>query len=89
MSVHPAPAITFRSIGGIIDLILFTGDTGDAVTYPHRIVQQYLGIAHAGRPIQMPPYWALGFHLCRYGYPNYTKLLETINRNIAAQIPYV
>ena len=62
--VHPAPAITFRSIGGIIDLVFFNGDApSGSPTYPLRIVQQYWSLINGGRPVQQPPYWALGFHL--------------------------
>jgi len=35
----------------------------------------------------MPPYWSLGFHLCRYGYDSLNKTIETMNRTIRAGIP--
>ncbi len=41
-----------------------------------------------GTPV-MPPYWALGFHLSRYGYNSAQNLREAINRTIAAEIPFV
>lgn len=34
---------------------------------PENVVRQYQEIV--GKPY-MPPYWSLGFHQCRYGYPN-------------------
>jgi len=37
----------------------------------------------------MPPYWALGFHLCRYGYNSAENLKKVINRNRQLGIPYV
>lgn len=37
----------------------------------------------------MPPYWALGFHLCRYGYRNTSEVEQVYNDMVAAQIPYV
>lgn len=53
---QPGPAVTFRTIGGIFDFYWFMGDT------PSKVTQQYLEVI--GRPY-MPPYWALGFHLCK------------------------
>lgn len=37
----------------------------------------------------MPPYWALGFQLCRYGYANDTEIATLVEEMKAAQIPYV
>lgn len=36
----------------------------------------------------MPPYWSLGFQLCRYGYDHIDVLRTTVDRMIAAEIPY-
>lgn len=57
MILQPTPAITFRTIGGIFDIYFFLGPT------PADVVKQYSEIV--GKPF-MPPYWSLGFHLCRY-----------------------
>lgn len=37
----------------------------------------------------MPPYWALGFQLCRFGYNSLENLKAAVNRTKAAEIPYV
>jgi lysosomal alpha-glucosidase len=50
------PAITYRTIGGILDLYYFMGPT------PSDVVSQYTEII--GNPF-LPSYWTLGFHLCR------------------------
>ncbi|KAH0513128.1 Sucrase-isomaltase, intestinal [Microtus ochrogaster] len=40
-----------------------------------------------GFPV-MPPYWSLGFQLCRYGYRNTSQVVELYEGMVAAQIPY-
>lgn len=37
----------------------------------------------------MPPYWSLGFQLCRYGYRNTSQVVELYEGMVDAQIPYV
>jgi alpha-glucosidase (family GH31 glycosyl hydrolase) len=66
MDVFAFPnALNFRTIGGIIDLYFFLGPG------PKDVISQYhnfIGLPH------MPPYWALGWHQCRYGYQNLQEL---------------
>lgn len=76
--LSPAPAITYRSIGGVLDFYYFLGPS------PKDVVQQYMELV--GKPA-LPPYWALGFHLCKYGYGSLNKTKEVMERNIAAGIP--
>nr|XP_027203751.1 lysosomal alpha-glucosidase-like [Dermatophagoides pteronyssinus] len=75
---QPSPAITFRTIGGILDFFLFLGPK------PEQVVQQYHRLI--GLPT-IPPYWSLGFHLSRFGYRNLTNLMATFNRNLEVEIP--
>ena len=51
-----------------------------------QVVEMYTNIV--GRP-HFPPMWALGYHQCRYGYDNDTKLQQVIDRTRAIGIPYV
>ncbi|XP_062304684.1 lysosomal alpha-glucosidase isoform X2 [Osmerus eperlanus] len=57
--LQPAPAVTWRTIGGILDFYVFLGPE------PGSVIGQYLEVV--GHPA-MPVYWALGYHLCRWGY---------------------
>ncbi|CAL1679999.1 unnamed protein product [Lasius platythorax] len=77
--LQPTPAITFRTIGGIFDIYFFLGPT------PADVVKQYSEIV--GKPF-MPPYWSLGFHLCRFGYETLEKTRAVWNRTRAAGIPF-
>ncbi|XP_029661673.1 lysosomal alpha-glucosidase-like isoform X1 [Formica exsecta] len=77
--LQPTPAITFRAIGGIFDIYFFLGPT------PADVVKQYSEIV--GKPF-MPPYWSLGFHLCRFGYGTLEKTKAVWNRTRAAGIPF-
>ena len=80
MDIQPLPALTFRTIGGILDMFVFSGPSAN------NVIEQYTDVV--GRSY-MPPYWALGFHLCRYGYKSSQRLKEIIERNRAIGIPYV
>ena len=76
-------------MGGIIDLVFYMGDNDKDGGPPMRIIQQHWSLVNGGMPPQMPPYWSLGFHLCRYGYKDDNELQTVINRNLAIRIPYV
>ncbi|KAM7297487.1 lysosomal alpha-glucosidase-like [Ixodes scapularis] len=76
--LKPSPSVTLRSTGGIVDLFVFMGPS------PEAVVQQYTALV--GRPF-MPPYWALGFHLSRWGYNSIDDVKETRKRNLKAGLP--
>uniref|UniRef100_A0A6I8PGI8 P-type domain-containing protein n=1 Tax=Ornithorhynchus anatinus TaxID=9258 RepID=A0A6I8PGI8_ORNAN len=79
VTLQPTPALTYRTTGGILDFFVVLGPTPELVT------QQYTELI--GRPA-MPPYWALGFQLCRYGYQNDSEIAELYDQMVAAKIPY-
>ena len=74
-----APALTYRTTGGILDMYLFFGDS------PLEVLQQYHRTI--GLPV-MPPYWGLGFHLSRWGYKDVQEIRDVRERTKAAQIPH-
>nr|XP_034988351.1 sucrase-isomaltase, intestinal [Zootoca vivipara]XP_034988352.1 sucrase-isomaltase, intestinal [Zootoca vivipara] len=79
VTFQPTPALTYRTIGGVLDFYMVLGPT------PEEVVQEYTALI--GRPV-MPPYWALGFQLCRYGYKNTSEVAEVYDAMRAARIPY-
>ena len=70
--------VTLRSSGGIIDLFFVTGSSAEnVVSKIHEIVGGTM----------IPPVWALGYHLCRWGYNSSDETLR-INREMRqASIP--
>eukprot|EP00094_Tigriopus_californicus_P002589 TCALIF_02501-PA protein Name:"Similar to Gaa Lysosomal alpha-glucosidase (Rattus norvegicus)" AED:0.10 eAED:0.10 QI:0/0.75/0.55/0.88/0.75/0.77/9/17/845 len=78
VTLTPKPGLVYRTIGGVLDLYFFLGPT------PENVVQQYTGAL--GRH-QVPAYWSLGFHICRWGYESTQDLREVYQRTLAAEIP--
>ncbi|XP_023592691.1 probable maltase-glucoamylase 2 [Trichechus manatus latirostris] len=79
VTLQPAPAITYRTIGGVLDFYVFLGST------PEQVVQEYLELV--GKPF-LPSYWSLGFQLSRRNYGGIEGLKKVVSRNRAAGIPY-
>ncbi|RWS15303.1 lysosomal alpha-glucosidase-like protein, partial [Dinothrombium tinctorium] len=77
--LSPAPAITYRPIGGVLNFFVFVEET------PAAVVADYIKLI--GLP-PMPPVWALGFHLCRWGYNTLNNTIEVWNRTRNAFIPF-
>uniref|UniRef100_A0A673NLW6 alpha-glucosidase n=1 Tax=Sinocyclocheilus rhinocerous TaxID=307959 RepID=A0A673NLW6_9TELE len=75
----PTPALTYRTVGGILDFYMVMGPT------PEAVVQQYTEMI--GRPV-LPAYWSLGFQLCRYGYSKDAEIADLYRDMKAAKIPY-
>ncbi|XP_016017508.2 sucrase-isomaltase, intestinal isoform X1 [Rousettus aegyptiacus] len=79
VTFQPTPALTYRTVGGILDFYMFLGPEPEVVTKQfHEVI---------GPPL-MPAYWALGFQICRYGYRNTSQVEQVYNEMVAAQIPY-
>uniref|UniRef100_A0A087Y481 alpha-glucosidase n=1 Tax=Poecilia formosa TaxID=48698 RepID=A0A087Y481_POEFO len=79
VTFQPTPALTYRTIGGILDFYMVLGPT------PEMVVQEYTTLI--GRPV-LPAYWSLGFQLCRYGYADDSEIEELYRGMKAARIPY-
>eukprot|EP01022_Parablepharisma_sp_SALTPOND_P003014 TRINITY_DN111_c0_g2_i2.p1 TRINITY_DN111_c0_g2~~TRINITY_DN111_c0_g2_i2.p1 ORF type:complete len:957 (+),score=79.93 TRINITY_DN111_c0_g2_i2:153-2873(+) len=58
-----------RTVGGIIELYFFYPDTADTV------VKKYHDLI--GRPY-LPPFWALGYHQCRWGWKTLDKVKDVV-----------
>ncbi|XP_073350989.1 lysosomal alpha-glucosidase [Pagrus major] len=76
--LQPTPALTWVAIGGILDLYVFMGPD------PQSVTRQYLQVI--GYPM-MPPYWSLGFHLCRWGYTTTNTTRRVAQRMHNAKFP--
>uniref|UniRef100_A0A3Q2V8W7 alpha-glucosidase n=1 Tax=Haplochromis burtoni TaxID=8153 RepID=A0A3Q2V8W7_HAPBU len=72
VTLLPSPALTYRTLGGILDFYVFMGPT------PEMLI---------GRPV-LPAYWSLGFQLCRYGYANDKEIETLYTEMKTAGIPY-
>jgi len=71
-------SVQFNVNGGIIDLYVFIGPS------PTQAVQQYhktIGFSY------LPAYWSLGWHQCRYGYPNLQTTQQVVQNYSTAGIP--
>ncbi|KAH7138695.1 glycosyl hydrolases family 31-domain-containing protein [Dendryphion nanum] len=71
--------LTWRLLGGSIDLFFFEGPTAADVT------KQY-HISAVGLPA-MQSYWTLGFHQCRWGYQSWEEAREVVDNFKAFNIP--
>lgn len=63
--------LSFRALGGLLDLFVFLGPR------PEEVLRQYQAVV--GRPA-MPPYWALGFHQSRCSWDCVCRQLACCGR---------
>jgi alpha-glucosidase len=71
--------ITWRTIGGSIDLYFYDGPT------QKEVIRAYHESA-TGLPA-LQQYWTFGFHQCRWGYKNWTMLADVVEGYKNAGIP--
>ncbi|OXV05272.1 hypothetical protein Egran_06960 [Elaphomyces granulatus] len=71
--------ITWRTIGGSIDLYFYSGPTQQEVTKSYQI-------STVGLPA-MQQYFTLGYHQCRWGYSNWSQLAEVVANFERFEIP--
>ncbi|KAK5121369.1 hypothetical protein LTR85_005535 [Meristemomyces frigidus] len=71
--------LTWRALGGSIDLYIFDGPTPEAVTKQYQL-------GAIGLPA-MQQYFTFGFHQCRWGYKNWTEVEDVVNTHRAFGIP--
>ncbi|KIY02219.1 uncharacterized protein Z520_02357 [Fonsecaea multimorphosa CBS 102226] len=70
--------VTWRTLGGSIDLYFFSGPTQPDVTH------QYLSVI--GMPM-LQNYWGFGFHQCRWGYQNWSVTEAVVDNYARFGIP--
>jgi alpha-glucosidase (family GH31 glycosyl hydrolase) len=58
-----------KIVGGIFDIFFFMGPS------PEHVIQKYHTLI--GKPY-LPPFWALGYHQCRWGYTTIQKMQTVI-----------
>ncbi|KAH9502338.1 hypothetical protein Btru_073493 [Bulinus truncatus] len=66
-------------LGGILDFFIILGPE------PLSVASQFSEII--GKTY-FPPFWSLGFHICKYGITNSTVLRDIIKRNRDSNMPY-
>ena len=74
----PVPSVTWTTIGGILDFTIFAGDS------PRDVVAQYT--ERIGRPF-LPPVWALGFHVSRWGYNSTADMRDVMEGMVRGGVP--
>ena len=70
--------VTWRTIGGSIDLYFYAGTTQAEVTTQHLVV--------TGMPT-LQQYFGFGFHQCRWGYENWTVVEGVVDNYAKFGIP--
>ena len=73
------PSLTYKVIGGVIDLVYFVGDKSPETCL--RAYYKYLG------GYTLMPFWAMGYHHSKLGFSRSAQLVNTIEFYSRLQIP--
>jgi len=73
------PGLTYKIIGGIVDLIFFVGDKN-----PETVIKSYHN--YLGN-FTMMPFWSMGYHQSKWGYDNHQKMEEVVMKYDENNIP--
>jgi alpha-glucosidase len=71
--------ITWRALGGSIDLYFFAGPTQDHVTKSYQ--KSVIGLP------AMQQYWTFGYHHCRWGYKDWATVQDVVANFAMNEIP--
>jgi alpha-glucosidase len=71
--------LTWRTLGGSIDLYFYAGPTQEQVTKSYQL-------STIGLPT-MQQYWSFGYHQCRWGYANWSQLQDVVDSFAKFGIP--
>ena len=78
LGVNGTYYLEYNILGGVLDLYFLSGPT------PKDVSAQFADVV--GHPAMMP-YWAFGFHQCRYGYQDTFETAAVVANYSTAQIP--
>lgn len=73
-------SVTFKVVGGIFHVKIFLGDK-----YPETAIRRYH--RYLGGGYSLHPFWAMGFHQCRWGYMNGDRLIEVVSQHRNYDLP--
>jgi alpha-glucosidase (family GH31 glycosyl hydrolase) len=76
--VEDNPALTYKMIGGVIDLIFFVGNEPEPVL---KAYHNYLG------NFTMMPFWSMGFHQSKWGYVSQQVMEDVVTKYINHDLP--
>jgi alpha-glucosidase (family GH31 glycosyl hydrolase) len=76
---HSANTLNYKIIGGVLDFTLFLGDKNPetAIKRYHKFLGGY----------SLPPFWAMGFHQCRWGYKDLGMVKNVLKKYKENDLP--
>lgn len=77
--VNNNPGLTYKMVGGVIDLVFFIGDN-----YPDTVIKAYHN--YLGN-FAMMPFWSMGYHQSKWGYKSFDMMETVVKKYISNDIP--